>query len=99
MKNTGKAYEELTEQVFRRLLATHGGLVANVQRDVEIQGRSTTHQIDVTFEFVAGPVSYRTIVQCKDWGSPVKQDHNAWPNGRTGRIPRRCPGAAAASAE
>lgn len=73
-KNTGKPYEELTERVFKRLLATQSGVVANVQRDVLLEGRSTKHQIDVTFEFTAGPISYRTIVQCKDWGSPVKQD-------------------------
>jgi hypothetical protein len=73
MKNTGKAYEELTEQVFRRLL-TQKNLVADVQRDVHIQGRSTKHQIDVTFEFTAGPISYRTILQCKDWTSAVKQE-------------------------
>ena len=70
--NDGKAYEELTEGVFRRLLE-HETLVANVERDVRLRGRSTTHQIDVTFTFDAGGVEYRTIVQCKDWRTPVKQ--------------------------
>ena len=74
MKNTGKAYEDLAEQVFKRLLAAQGGLVANVQRDVDVQGHSTKHQLDVAFEFVAGSVPYRTIVQCKDWSSLVKQE-------------------------
>ena len=73
MKNTGKPYEALTEQVFTRLLA-QGNVCAKVERDVILEGRSTNHQIDVTFEFIAGSVSYRTIVQCKDWGSPVKQE-------------------------
>lgn len=73
MKNTGRAYEALTEQVFTRLLALTD-VVAKVERDVVLQGRSTSHQIDVTFEFTAGPISYRTIVQCKDWATPVKQE-------------------------
>jgi len=74
LKNTGKPYEALTEQVFTRLLA-QGSLCANVERDVVLTGKSTCHQIDVTFTFVAGPTTYRTIVQCKDWGTPVKQEH------------------------
>lgn len=73
MKNTGKDYEALTEVVFRRLLA-QSGVCAQVERDVILHGRATKHQIDVTFEFAAGPVSYRTIIQCKDWGSAVKQE-------------------------
>jgi hypothetical protein len=73
MKNTGKAYEELTQQVFDRLLA-QSGLCVRVERDVILPGRSTTHQIDVTFEFVAGPATYRTVVQCKDWATAVKQE-------------------------
>lgn len=73
MKNTGKEYEALTEQVFARLLA-QDNLCAKVERDVRIQGKATRHQVDVCFEFVAGVTNYRTIVQCKDWGSPVKQE-------------------------
>ena len=73
MTNDGKAYEALTEQVFTRLLA-QSKLCAKVERDVVIVGKSTSHQIDVTFEFLAGTMAYRTIVQCKDWSTPVKQE-------------------------
>jgi hypothetical protein len=72
-RNDGKAFEALTEQVFTRLLR-QTNLCAEVERDVVLEGKSTKHQIDVTFEFVAGPTPYRTIVQCKDWASPVKQE-------------------------
>jgi hypothetical protein len=71
--NTGKPYEALTEQVFSRLLA-QTNLCKNVKRDVVIAGKSTSHQIDVAFEFTVGGVKYRTIVQCKDWSTPVKQE-------------------------
>jgi hypothetical protein len=73
MKNNGKAYEELTEQVFARLMG-QSNVCTKVERDVKLAGKSTTHQIDVTFEFKAGVTTYRTIVQCKDWGSAVKQE-------------------------
>jgi hypothetical protein len=72
MTNTGKPYESLTELVLARLLA-QDKVCAKVERDVVIVGRSTKHQIDVTFEFIAGPTHYRTIVECKDWASPVDQ--------------------------
>ena len=73
MKNTGRRYEELTERVFARLLA-QDAVVAKLERDVVLSGKSTKHQVDVTFAFVAGKTVYRTIVQCKDWSTPVKQE-------------------------
>lgn len=45
----------------------------NVQHDVELQGKTLKHQIDVYWEFEHGGVNYQTIVQCKDWGNPVSQ--------------------------
>lgn len=72
-KNTGTEYEVLTQEVFTRLHAQQG-FCSNVERNVFLAGKSgARHQIDVTFTFEAAGVSYRTIVQCKDWGSPVKQ--------------------------
>jgi hypothetical protein len=71
--NTGKAYEALTEQVFSRLLA-QSSVCVKVERDVVLAGKATSHQIDVTFEFVMGTTTYRTIIQCKDWASAVKQE-------------------------
>jgi hypothetical protein len=74
MKNTGKPYEALTEQVFKRLLA-QSGVCVEVQRDTKIQGKSgTANQVDVSFTFVLGGTRYLTIVQCKDWTSPVKKE-------------------------
>jgi Restriction endonuclease len=72
-KNTGTAYEVLTQEVFSRLHAQER-LCTNVERNVFLEGKSgARHQIDVTFTVEVGGISYRTIVQCKDWGSPVKQ--------------------------
>jgi hypothetical protein len=51
MKNTGKVYEQLTEEVFKRLLAHGGQVCANVRRDIILRGKSTKHQIDVYNSF------------------------------------------------
>lgn len=74
-KNTGTGYEHLTQEVFSRLHAQQG-FVTNVERNVVLDGKApgTRHQLDVTFTFEVGGVPYRTIVQCKDWGSAVKQE-------------------------
>ncbi len=74
MTNSGEAYEALTEQVFKRLLAQDKYCV-EIQRDTQILGKSgTSHQIDVSFTFVVGPLKYLTVIQCKDWKSAVKQE-------------------------
>lgn len=73
MPNTGRAFEALTQEVFSRLVA-QSRICSKVERDVVLHGKSTQHQIDVTFEFRVGPTAYRTIIQCKDWASAVKQE-------------------------
>ncbi len=74
MKNTGKPFEELTETVFARLFAQDRTCV-DVRRDTKVAGKTgTSHQIDVSFSFRVGKTDYLTIVQCKDWGSAVKQE-------------------------
>lgn len=72
-KNTGKEYETLPQRVFTRILAQER-VCSDIERDVVVQGRATQHQLDVTFTFSIGTVRYRTIIQCKDWKSPVKQE-------------------------
>lgn len=73
-KNTGKPYERFTQEVFRAILAHEGVNNVDVQNDVELQGKTATHQIDVYWEFDQGGIRYRTVVQCKDWDSRVKQE-------------------------
>lgn len=73
-KNTGTPYEKLTQQVFQAIHAGEGITNIDVQHDVVLQGKTATHQIDVFWEFEHAGIRYRTIVQCKDWQSPVKQE-------------------------
>lgn len=77
-KNTGKSYEILTQSIFEEILNyqevnTKAVNTIKVEHDITIQGRSTTHQIDVSWEFEVGGIKYRTLVQCKDRETLVKK--------------------------
>jgi hypothetical protein len=74
MKNTGKSFETLTQAVFAQLHSQEG-ICTDIKHDQTLQGKSgTTHQIDVMFTVRLGGIDYLTVVQCKDWGSAVKQE-------------------------
>jgi hypothetical protein len=74
MTNTGKPYESLTKKVFEAIIQQGDAKNVQVQHDVTLQGRTLAHQIDVFWEFEVGGLRYQTVVQCKDWRSPVKQE-------------------------
>ncbi len=74
MKNTGKDYELIVQKVFQSILNQKFVKNINVEHDVTLQGKSTTHQIDVYWEFSDGISNYATIVQAKDYNSKVSQD-------------------------
>ena len=74
MKNTGKEYEQVVQKVFQSILDQKFVKNITVQHDVTLQGKSTTHQIDVYWEFSDGISTYATIVQAKDYSSNVSQD-------------------------
>lgn len=73
MKNTGKEYEKLTQNVFSQILNQTAVNTIDVQHDVILQGITTTHQIDVYWEFDFSGIKYRTIIQAKDWKNKVPQ--------------------------
>ena len=74
MKNTGKEYELVVQKVFQSILDQKFVKNITVQHDITLQGKSTTHQIDVYWEFSDGISTYATIVQAKDYNSRVSQD-------------------------
>ena len=74
-KNTGIPYEILTQKIFNLILNNNRVKNINVDHDVELQGITAKHQIDVYWEFEEGGIKYRTIVQTKDWTTQsVKQE-------------------------
>lgn len=72
-KNTGKEYEKLTQYIFNQIVNQNQVDNIEVQHNVIIQGKSTTHQIDVYWKFEVGGEEYCAIVQAKDWKSRVPQ--------------------------
>lgn len=74
MKNTGIEYEGIVQKVFQSILDQKFVKNIEVKHDVTLQGKSTTHQIDVYWEFSDGISKYATIVQAKDYNSRVSQD-------------------------
>lgn len=75
MKNTGTSYELLAKAIFQQLLEQDEVETIRLEHNVTFQGKTTTHQIDVYWEFKVGAVVYHTCVQAKDWGQPVQQAH------------------------
>lgn len=73
-KNTGIPYEILTQQIFQALHDQGQVKNINVQHNIDLQGKTIKHQIDVYWEYEIGGIVYRAIVQAKDWGQPVTQN-------------------------
>ena len=73
MKNTGVEYEKLTQNIFNQIINQDTVKTINVQHDVVLKGKTTTHQIDVYWEFDLNGIKYRTVIQAKDWKNKVPQ--------------------------
>lgn len=73
MKNTGRDYESLVETVFSQLLEQDSVKNVVIERNKILQGKTTTHEIDVYWKFKVGGIEYETIIQAKDWSQKVPQ--------------------------
>lgn len=69
--NTGISYELLVQSIFQEILDQQSARTIRVDHDIPLQGRDTHHQIDVYWEFSLGDITYRTVVQARDWQSPI----------------------------
>lgn len=72
-KNTGIPYEKLVQHIYRQIVNCNGIDTIDVQHNVMLKGKTTSHQIDVYWEFVLGGILYRTVIQAKDWAAKVPQ--------------------------
>lgn len=78
-KNTGKAFEKLTQEIYQAFCDfdtnKSGFQKLQVMHNVKIKGKSgVSHQIDVFWEFNLAGVNYKTLVEVKDWQSPVEKE-------------------------
>ena len=74
IKNTGKDYEVLTQIIFNEIVNQNSVETIDVQHNIILQGKDTKHQIDVYWEFKHVGIDYCTVVEAKDWQSPVNQE-------------------------
>ena len=72
-KKSGKDYEILTQWIFDQILNDKRVKTIDVKHGIDLQGKTALHEIDVYWEFEIGGVTYKTIVQAKDWKTPVDQ--------------------------
>ena len=73
-KNTGRPYELLAQAIWQAVNDQEEVTNVKVQCNVTLPGSLTSHEIDVYWEFERSGVTYRTVVQAKDWINPVKQE-------------------------
>lgn len=72
-KMKGRNYEILARAIFQQLHDQDVVPGVVVEHNVIKQGAKTKHQIDVYWEFTVGGISYRAVVQAKNWADPVDQ--------------------------
>jgi hypothetical protein len=66
VKNTGRSYESLVEEVFSQLMKQDSVKNLSIEKNKKLQGKSTIHEVDVFWEFSIGGIKYSTIIQAKD---------------------------------
>jgi hypothetical protein len=71
--NTGQPYEILVQGIFQAIHDQDEVKTLIVERNKTLQGKTTSHQIDVYWKFEKSGIAYETIVQAKDWASTVNQ--------------------------
>jgi hypothetical protein len=72
-KNTGVPYEKLVQGIFQAIHDQEEVATIIVEQNKTLQGKISTHQIDVYWKFQTGGIEHEVIVQAKDWRSAVKQ--------------------------
>lgn len=70
---SSKGYELLVREIYQQMLDQDRAQNVVVQHDVQKQGRATSHQIDVYWEFRLGGVTHKVAVQAKRWKNPVRK--------------------------
>lgn len=77
MANKGTEYEKLVQDIFQAIVDYErcGLKHIAVRHNETIKGISgATHQIDVLWDFELGGFPYQTLMEIKNWKSPVKKE-------------------------
>ena len=70
-RKSGTYYEILSREVFESIANQNRVKTIDVLHNQKLQGKTTKHQIDVYWEFEDSGITYRNVVQVKDWGGSV----------------------------
>ena len=76
---TPREHGELVRDLVGALAAPRDVRTVGIERDVQLEGRLTRHQIDVVWSFEVGGVEHRVFFECRRYESPLEQkDAFAW---------------------
>ncbi|WP_197413890.1 restriction endonuclease [Terracidiphilus gabretensis] len=70
---SSKDYELLVREIYQQMLDQDQAQNVIVQHNVQKQGRATSHQIDVYWEFCLGGVTHKVAIQAKRWKNPIRK--------------------------
>lgn len=70
--NKNTEYERFVRDIVEAVLRAQGLETVEVKHDVQVQGISRSHQIDVYWEYRLGGVLHRVIINCKRYTHPVE---------------------------
>ena len=75
MKNKGKEYEEFVRGLQQAILDSEESIKQKniiVEKNVIIQDRNgINREFDLYWEYELGGFTYKTVIECKDYGSPI----------------------------
>jgi hypothetical protein len=70
--NNGIEFEKLTQEIYQDLLKKDG-LTTEVKHNVKIQGKSTTHQIDIYWEYTIAGIKHKVAIECKNYNKRISK--------------------------
>lgn len=70
---SSEGYELIVREIYQQMLDQDRAQNVVVQHNVQKQGRATSHQIDVYWEFCLGGVTHKVAVQAKRWKNPIRK--------------------------
>jgi hypothetical protein len=71
-KKAGALYEDLAQVVFQSIVNQSDLRNVEVRNNVRLEGKfGNLHQIDIYWKFAVDRLEYETVVEAKDWKSPV----------------------------
>lgn len=91
MYNSGKEYEELVRDIQRSLIAAENISSLsniNIEKNKKIKDRSgIEREFDIYWEFEIGGSIYRSVIECKDYSTPISIEKIDAFIGKTSDIP------------